>query len=261
MPIGGTAVQGEVYTVDFGSVDAALPYDFQYFDWDPVADGPSWVFGNLEGTNWVWDGMDGFIGYNGYKTEDVKLDIIAPEVTAQDPQNGNWQKGPAVINFSGTDVGSGYAYTEYSMDGGASWTQGESAEVGGDSPAEGTVVSYRGVDNVGLMSDVKTITVKVATTPPKVSAKDATVKRGHKAKFRFTVTSVTPLASQVIIQIRTLGGRTVMTHTFDNVTANVQKSRSFKIDIKKGKYYIRIGAVDQAGNVQIKRGKAILTVK
>jgi len=48
-----------------------------------------------------------------------------------DPKNGAWQKGPAIVNFSGTDVGSGYASTEWSTDG-ANWTRGESAQVGGD---------------------------------------------------------------------------------------------------------------------------------
>jgi hypothetical protein len=257
VPLGGTPVQGAEYTIDFGSVDNALPAWFGLSDWDVAVDGPTYILGNLEGVNWVWTVQRGFEAFTGYKTRSVKLDVIAPVVTAVDPKNGNWQKGPAVINFSGTDVGSGYAYTKWSTDGGANWTIGESAEIGGDGEI---TVTYVGVDNVGLESEPQEITVKVASTPPTVSAKSTSVKKGHKATFKFTVTAVTPNA-QVIIQIRTKSGKTVSTHHYANVATGMEVSRSFKVNIKKGKYNIRIGAVDMAGNVQTKRGGGTLTVK
>ncbi len=107
-PLGGTPVQGAVHTIDFGSVDAALPFDYDPLTWL----GPSWHWGNLEGTSWIWSGLKdaAYIEvFTGYQTRSVKLDVTAPVVTAMDPTNGEWQKGPAVVNFSGTDVGSGYA--------------------------------------------------------------------------------------------------------------------------------------------------------
>ncbi|MCX5643881.1 MAG: hypothetical protein NTZ17_04230, partial [Phycisphaerae bacterium] len=155
----------------------------------------------------------------------------------------------------------GYAYTEWSTDGGTTWQKGEVAQISGDSPLDGTVVTYHGVDKVGLMSADQTITVWVASTGPSVSAMNASVKTGMKAKFRFNVTSVTPLASQVTIQIRTMRGRTLTSHHYDNVTANSDQSRSFRVRLKAGKYYIRILAVDQAGNNQTMRGKATLRVR
>ena len=247
-------VQNAMHTIDFFSIDnattvtttTAIPYP-----------------GNVEQGVVVGTWTPGIfipVSVTGYKTTTVKLDVTVPVVTAMDPKNGAWQKGPGVVNFSGTDVGSGYAYTEWSTDGGTTWKQGESAEIGGNSPVAGTVVTYRGVDNVGLKSANATITVKVASTPPTVTGGNVSVKKGHKATFAFNVTAVTPKA-QVIIQIRTKAGRTVSTHHYANVTTMADITRSFNVNIPTGKYNIRIGAVDQAGNVQTQRGGGTLTVK
>ncbi len=140
-----------------------------------------------------------------------------------DPKNGNWQTGPGVVNFSGTDVGAGYAYTEWSTDGGTTWTKGEVASVGGDGEI---TVTYHGVDKVGIKSADQTIMVKVASTPPTVTAKNTSVKKGKKATFKFTVTAVTPMASRVIIQIRTKSGRTLSSHSYANVTVNGRRCPS-----------------------------------
>jgi hypothetical protein len=248
VPVFAPAVQGSTHTIDFASVDNARP------EW--------WVAKDLywEG-NWEFNASVTGINtdsYNvtPYKSLSVKLDVTAPAVTAMDPKLGEWQKGPAVVNFSGTDVGSGYAYTEWKT-AGSDWTKGEVASVGGNGEI---TITYHGVDNVGLMSADQTITVKVASTPPTVTAKSASVKSGHKATFKFTVTSVTPTA-QVFIQIRSKSGHTLSVHAYDNVATGSQQSKSFMVNLPKGKYNIRIGAVDQAGNVQTRRGTGTLTVK
>ncbi len=250
LPAWVSPVQGSWHQIDFGSVDNARPVGWK------AADG--WTYGNMEFGSVSFFGTDNF-NATGFKSIKVQLDITAPVVTAVDPKNGAWQKGPAVINFSGTDVGSGFAYTEWTTNG-TDWIKGNSAEIGGDSPADGTVVTYHGVDNVGLMSKDQTITVKVASTSPTVTGGNVSVKMGHKATFRFNVTAVTPNA-QVIIQIRSKNGHTLSTHHYANVTTNADGSRSFRVNLPKGKYNIRIGATDQAGNVQTQRGGGTLTVK
>jgi hypothetical protein len=226
MPPGGTPVQGALHTVDFGSVDAALPFAHDPLTWI----GPSYHWGNFEGTSWVWNSAtdQAYVGgFIGYKTRTVQLDITAPVVTAMDPENGNCQQDPAVVNFSGADVGAGYACTEWSTDGGSTWTTGETAEVDGDGEI---AITYHGVDKVGIKSADQTITEKVASTPPTVTGGNATVKKGHKATFTYNVTAVTPTA-QVIVQIRTESGRTLSTHHYADQTTNVDGSVSFKIDL------------------------------
>lgn len=254
-PAGGTPVQGALHTVDFGSVDAALPFEYDPATW--LA--PSYHWGNVEGTGWVWSGGkdNRYVkAYTGYQTRTVRLDVTAPVVTATGPDPDLWQAFPATVVFSGTDVGAGYAFTEWSTNG-VDWTRGETAAVGGDGVV---TVSYRGVDNVGLVSATQSLVVRVASTPPSVTAEDASVKKGRKATFRFNVTAVTP-AAQVVIELRSRSGKTLSTHRYADVPTNADVSRSFRVGLNKGKYDIRIGAVDEAGNVQSRRGAGTLTVR
>jgi hypothetical protein len=252
-------VQGSVHTIDYFSIDAAT---------NPAAIAAGTKYpGNVEKgvvVGWAPIPQHPYINITsvaGYKSSSVKLDVTAPTVTAMDPKNGNWQKPLATVNFSGTDVGSGYATTQWSTDGGKTWTQGNQAQVGGDGEI---TITYRGVDNVGLMSANQTIVVKVASTPPTVTAQNATAKAGKLWKnptITFNITAVTPKATAVV-QIRTLNGRTVSTHRYANVATGTDVSKTFTMTtpLKAGKYNIRVGAIDEAGNVETKRGTATLTV-
>ncbi len=261
----GAAVQGAMHTIDFFSIDNSTnPAGVAASKLTP---NPMPLPGNVETgviVGWAPIPMHPYLNITsvtGYKSRTVKLDVTAPVVTAIDPKNGNWQKPIATVNFSGTDVGSGYNHTEWSTDGGTNWTTGSQAQVGGDGV---TTITYRGVDNVGIMSANQTIQVKVASTPPTVTSKNATTragKRWHNPTITFNITAVTPTATAVI-QIRTLSGRTISTHHYANVATGVDVSKTFIMNspLKAGKYNIRVGAVDQAGNVQTKRGSSILTV-
>jgi len=254
------ATQGAMHTIDFFSIDNAVTATSAA---DPKVDPYP---GNVEKgvvVGWAPIAILPYVNITtvaGYKTTTVKLDVTAPVVTAMDPKNGNWQKPIATVNFSGTDVGSGYNHTEWSTDG-TNWTSGEQAQVGGDGV---TTISYRGVDNVGIKSAIQTIQVKVASTPPTVTSENSSVpagKRWHNPTITFNITAVTPTATAVI-QIRTLSGRTISTHHYANVATGTDVSKTFILNtpLKAGKYNIRVGAVDQAGNVQTKRGSSRLTV-
>ena len=262
----GAATQGAVHTIDFFSIDNATnPAGIAAAKLtpNPIPYPGNWEKGVVVG--WAPIPLHPYINITsvtGYKSTTVKMDVTAPAVTAMDPKNGNWQKPLATVNFSGTDVGSGYAYTEWSTDGGKTWTQGNQAQVGGDGVI---TITYHGVDNVGIVSANQTIEVKVASTPPTVTAQNASAKAGKQWKnptITFNITAVTPTATAVI-QIRTLSGKTISTHHYANVPTGQDVSKTFTLNtgLKAGKYNIRVGAVDQAGNVQTKRGTATLTVR
>jgi len=257
---GKPAVTGDLHTIDFFSIDNATTEPWLNWPKSDLANRPPYP-GNVE----QGVAIGSWIGHpylpasvSGYKTRTVKMDVTAPVVTAMDPKNGDWQKGPGVVNFSGTDIGSGYSHTEWSTDAGTTWTSGEDAEVGGNGVI---TVTYRGVDNVGLKSANATIVVKIASTPPTVTAQSAKAKSGKNPTITFNITAVTPSATAVI-QIRTLGGRTISTHHYANVATGSDQSRRFTVTppLPPGKYNIRVGAVDMAGNVQTKRGSSTLIV-
>ncbi len=206
----GTPAQGSVHTVDFFSIDNATnPAGIAAAKQtpNPIPYPGNWEKGVVVG--WAPIPLHPYINITSvtaYKSTTIKADVTAPAVTAMDPKNGNWQKPLATVNFAGTDVGSGYNHTEWSTDGGTTWTKGEQAQVGGDGEI---TITYRGVDNVGLMSANQTIVVKVASTPPTVTAQNARARAGKLWKnptITFNITAVTPKATAVM-QIRTLNGQ------------------------------------------------------
>jgi len=241
-----TGTQGATHTIDFASVDAALP-------WDYVASTtiPSYYFGN-----WELDVLNLLSTGSVYKSRSVKLDVTAPVVTIA----GNddiWHSSPVTLQFAATDVGAGVDYIESSTDGGATWTKGDSTAISANGV---TTVIARAVDNVGIVSDTQSVTVKVSTTKPTVTANSATVKSGKRATIGFNVTAVTPTA-KVVVQIRTKTGKTLAQYNYTTVTTNADRSVKPLIKLKKGTYLIRVYATDAAGNASAKYGTAKLTVK
>ncbi len=244
-PGGATPVQGSVHTIDFASVDAALPF---YYDahWP----GPSFHYGNFEGTQLLYTaaGKDSGIPseVHGFQTRTVMLDVTAPVVTVTGNDDA-WHDSPVTLDFSASDAGSGVGYIEWSIDG-VYWTRGDSAVVSQNGE---TTVSYRAVDRVGLVSPTASVTVKVSTTPPLVQTqRTVTVRSGRRVGIPFFVTSITPTAL-VKISIRTVRGLTVRTQVLNGQPTNVWVTGpTFRADLPAGRYKIRIGAIDAAGNIQ-----------
>jgi len=261
-----TGGQGATHTIDFGSVDAALPFwygwDFSMggaakdsIDWDTH---PSWFFGNFEGTDWIVDEHEAVQFFAGYKTRSVKLDVTAPTVTITGADD-IWHNAPVTLDFSASDVGAGVDYIEYSTDGGSTWTQGNHAIVSQNGE---TTVQVLAVDKVGIVSDVETATVKVSTQAPSVTdLGNVTVTRNHRATFTFTVNSITPV-NLVRFEILNSRGKIVLTRVWNDVApGSVSKTLKISLKVPKTFYKIRIGVVDGAGNLQQHKAKARLFVK
>ena len=265
-PSGVTPVQGSVHTIDFGSVDAALPFDYDgtatHADGSAVWPGPSYQYGNVEGTGWtfVHSVSSGWFVERllGYQTRTVQLDVTAPTVTVTGNDDA-WHNAPVTLAFSATDRGAGVAYIEWSSNGGAAWTRGDSAIVGGNGAI---TVQYRAVDKVGLVPAAQSVTVKVATTPPSVACgKTVIVKRNAKAAVPFNVTAVTPTAL-VDMAIKNANGQTVMSKQYNAQPTGVWTSTpAFRVSLAKGTYRIVFGAIDEAGNTQSTTGMGTLKVK
>ena len=250
--------QGAMHTVDFASVDAALPLCYsatdRYGDGTLVWPAPSFHYGN-----WELDILNILKTGAAYKSRSVKLDVTAPAVTVTG-NDDRWHNAPVTLDFSATDVGAGVDYIEWSTDG-TNWTKGNSAKISENGEI---TVSYRAVDKVGIVSATQTVKVWVSTTPPKVASTSGTitVKNGNRATFGFNVTAITPTVT-LYIDIRDKAtGRTYIHKRFANVATNADGSRSFKVKMpKKGKFNYRISATDQAGNVQSVRGRGTIVVK
>lgn len=189
------------------------------------------------------------------KSVAVRIDKAAP-VTTVTGADAAWHKAPVTLNFSATGGPSGVARTEWSTDGGDTWTQGTTAVISGDGAI---TVRYRSVSGAGAAETAQQVIVKVARTRPRVAARDASVKRGKKVTIKFRVSAVTPRAAVTILVRK--NNKTRITKRYTAVATNTWQSRSFTVNLLKGTYQLRVNAVDQAGNTQAASGQATLRVK
>ena len=109
------------------------------------------------------------------------------------------------LTFAASDNagGSGVAKTEYSTDGGATWTSGASATF---SAQGATAVQYRSADVAGNLEAAKSVTVKVDSAKPATKAFKASVKKGKKVKLAYQVTDALPGCGQATATLKIYKG-------------------------------------------------------
>ena len=105
----------------------------------------------------------------------VKIDA-GPPVTSVSGADSSWHAGPVTVGFAASDAGSGVASTEYSLDGGATWTAGTSVVV--QAPLDGSndgshTIEYRSTDYLGHTETAGSCTVKIDATPPTTTVSGA----------------------------------------------------------------------------------------
>ena len=124
----------------------------------------------------------------------VDPDITAPTTTVTGSDD-KWHNKPVTVTFTATDEpgGSGVAFTEYSLSGGAIWTVGTSVTIA--APANHSrdgvyMILYRSTDNAGNQGVAKSVTVKIDTRPPIfrwLSVKPALVNSPRPVVCRFLI--------------------------------------------------------------------------
>jgi len=215
--------------------------------------------------------VDNAANVEAYHTCQVKIDTspadTTPPTTTASGWDSNWHNMPVTVNFSASDNsgGSGVAYTEYQVDGGAAthstWVTIQAPAGGGN---DGThTISYRSVDNSGNQEAWKTCTVKIDTVGPATTATSVTVKRYHTATFRFSVSdSLSPQIKWKVTVKTLLGANKGGFHSAGWVSdANPYWVAKVPITLKKGTYRYYVCASDLAGNTQRSLGSAKLKVK
>ncbi len=205
----------------------------------------------------------------------VRIDTTAPATA--DNAGVAWHSKAVTVTLTAADPkpeastgivagSSGVAYTEYSSDGGATWTRGTSftvaapADHSGDGPRQ---VLVRSADVAGNVASARTVTVRIDTRQPRTYSNwAATVARGHTASLRYYVSDARPGSptATVVIKVRTLAGRSVKTITARG-PVNSTLSTRFVCWLAKGHYRYFVYATDAAGNHQSAVGGNRLTVK
>ena len=129
----------------------------------------------------------------GEKTLVVALQSTdsTPPTTTASPNDDAWRPGPLEVHFTAMDVGSGVAYTEYSLDNGSTWHRASSVLIA----AEGaTTVLYRSADVAGNREAAKTVVVHVANT---IAGSNQTVELPSKVALTFDTVTASGLTTVV----------------------------------------------------------------
>jgi C1A family cysteine protease len=184
-------------------------------------------------------------------------DTIAPTTTAGGIPASGWSQSAVTVSLSANDTGgSGVAYTEYSLDGGAA-VRSTSVAVSATGPH---TLTFHSTDNAGNVEAVQTATIGVDPNGPwTVAYKNVTVKKGKTAHFRFKIADVTPTADVQIRIYKKARLRKIL-------VAGATKTGSvmigtWKCTLTKGAYTWKVYATDLAGNPQRVIGKKTLVVK
>jgi hypothetical protein len=184
----------------------------------------------------------------------VTTDVTPPRtVIAGD--DGRWHRKPVTLHLHATDPGSGsgVAYSEYSLDDGATWTQGDSLTIAApaDHSADGVhKVAYRSVDQVGNVELKRFCSVRIDTSRPTPAAGGSVeVRRGDRASLSFRIDDPRPGSPTATATIRIvdsqgrLARRAVLRATVDRL-----HRYTFRCTLPKGRYCFTVTAIDAAGN-------------
>jgi len=203
---------------------------------------------------------DGAVAPNAeaVQTFEVRIDTTAPVTVASGAGQG-WLTAPVTLAFVASESGgSGYAYTEYSLDGGLTWSQGLSVTL---ATSKIWTVLYRSADILGNVEGSRTATVKLDLVGPRTSAKHATARKGVTVRLKYKATD--NLSSRVYslrVVVKNARGKTVKTVRVAGCPVGVWYSVKWK-PLKKGAYRYTVYAKDAAGLKQSRIGAAKVLVK
>ncbi|MDZ4169070.1 MAG: NHL repeat-containing protein, partial [Coriobacteriia bacterium] len=172
------------------------------------------------------------------KPVSVFVDTTAPALTDDVP--AQWVQGPVDVTLGATDAGSDVMAIMYSLDGSAASTYSAAVRVSKQGTTE---LSYYALDNVGNVSDVATVAVKVDNVAPVTSDDAPEGWVGGSVSVELTAHDVHSGAAEIVYSV---DGSPEQTYTAPvEVTA-------------EGTTTIEYYAVDAAGNIETAQEAIVL---
>jgi hypothetical protein len=240
--------------------------------WEPYAASTAWTLTSGDGAKTVAAQYRDADANILTLSADITLDSTPPTTTTNAPTV--WKHVSVTVTLSPTDAGSGMsggsAKTEYSTNGGTTWTTGTSVTITADLVnhlTDGiTTISYRSTDAAGNVAAVQTCRVRLDTRKPTPKAPWlASARRGYTATLKYRVNDVLPNGgtATVTIKVKTLGGTLKKTLRCGVKAVNTTLAVHFTVPRtwKAGTYRFYVYATDTAGNPQVKVASNKLIVK
>jgi Peptidase A4 family len=185
----------------------------------------------------------------------VTTDVTAPTTMVRGDVAG-WHRMPVALTFVASDIGTGVASTEYSLDGGTTWTQGDGVTIPAPADHSGDGVNrvlYRSTDNVGNVEKSHLVRVRIDTQRPTPFAlRPATVTSDHVAILRYRVDDPRPGSptATVTILVRNHRGVVVKRAVLRGRAVDTALAYRFLCRLPRGRYSYSVAATDAAGNRQ-----------
>ena len=187
----------------------------------------------------------------------VSTDVKRP-VTTVSGAGAAWHSKPVTLRFTARDNsgGTGVAFTQYSLDGGSTWTKGRSVTLPAprDHSADGVVrVWYRSVDKAGNVERRRACTVHIDTRRPTPVAKWlARALRGHQVAVRFFISDPRPGSPTATVTLRFRNSRGVLVKkiVLSGCRVDTTLACRFVCRFATGAYRVVVSATDSAGNIQ-----------
>ena len=194
----------------------------------------------------------------------VRMDTRKPATTVSGLPATQWTNRPVALVFAASPGdGAPIARTEYSLNGGATWTPLAPTARGTlaltiASPGV-TSLLYRSVNAAGTVEDpARAATVQIDTGTPVCRAlKNVKVRSKKLAKLCFRIGDPGPSCGAATVKItifrwKKVGKRVILKATkriaINSVPVNKNLAYKFKVRLKKGRYTWTVTAVDAAGN-------------
>ena len=198
----------------------------------------------------------------------VTTDCTAPHTTVAG-LDARWHSRPVTLHFKAADNsgGQGVAYTQYSLDDGATWTKGTAVTVpaAANHTDDGTnKVVYRSADNVGNVENKHFGSVRIDTRRPTPLAQwPGAARRGARTALRFYVRDPRPGSPTATVTIRIYDRRHALVKkaVLRGVVVDRMRSYEFTCWLPKGSYRFAVAATDAAGNRQTAAAANTLVVR
>ena len=262
----GYSTDGSLFTVpinftgDTGASWALFSYDLNSVSFPLVGHSQVWfAFSTAQSSVFATYSQGAYV-------DDLTLtatvpDTTPPTTTATGAVDGRWYRSAVTVEFAASDNagGSGVAYTEYALDGGA-WTTDTSVDLPAPSDHSGDLlhtVLYRSVDNAGTgnVEATKTLTVGIDTRKPTTKAPyAASVVRYRTAKLYYKVLDTGPNGgtATVTVKIKNSANKVVKTlGPYKGKAVSRLLAATFICRLAKGSYRFSVYATDAAGNAQV----------
>ena len=192
---------------------------------------------------------------------------VTPPVTTVSGADDAWHRQAVVLTFSAIDRdGSGVAYTEYRLDGGA-WTQGTHLRV--TAPADHTndgvhTIGFRSADVAGNVELEQTCTVKIDTRAPSfkwIALAPTTVYRIAPVRLRFRTWDRSDVVHVTLTVFDTAGDKVATRPSLTVHNGHAGTTWSLRYGngqpVMPGLYRLRLTFVDAAGNTSVSSLRAL----